>query len=96
MKRATISQAKNQLSALLQYVQRGGQVLILDRDRPVARLVPIESASTSDGERLLDLERRGVIRRALKRPQKKLPPPVEVESADILDALLRDRDEARY
>ncbi len=96
MKRATISQTKNQLSALIQYVRRGGEVLILDRDRPVARLVPIQSASTSDDERLLELERRGVIRRALRKPQKKLSPPVKVEGADILEALLRDRGEARY
>ena len=97
MKRATISQTKNQLSALLELVKRGEEILVLDRDVPVARIVPVDAASTPDEERLLELERRGVIVRSSKGPHKRLPPPVEVTAgAGILDALLRDRDEARF
>lgn len=96
MKRATISQTKNQLSALLELVRRGEEVLVLDRDVPVARIVPVEAASTADDVRLADLERRGIIRRAGKRAQRKLPPPLEIAGADVVEALLRDRSEARY
>ena len=97
MKRATISQAKNHLSQLLASVKRGETVLILERDRPIARIVPIEASQQSDDERLADLERRGIIRRAAKPPRKTLPPPLDwPEGASLLEALLADREEARY
>ncbi|MDQ2917172.1 MAG: type II toxin-antitoxin system prevent-host-death family antitoxin [Pseudomonadota bacterium] len=93
MKTATISHAKNHLSELLAGVKRGESVLILERDRPIARLVPVER---DDDERLADLERRGIIRRAARPPRKTLPPPIDWPAGDsLLDALLRDREEAR-
>jgi prevent-host-death family protein len=96
MKTATISQAKNHLSELLAGVKRGETVLILERDRPIARIVPIE-ASQSDDERLADLERRGIIRRAARPPRRTLPPPIDwPESGSVVEALLQDREEARY
>lgn len=97
MKTATISQAKNRLSELLGHVKRGETVLILERDRPIARIVPIEASQRTDDERLADLERRGIIRRAAKPPRRTLPPPIELpEGVSILEALLQDREEARY
>ena len=96
MKTATISEAKNHLSELLARVKQGETVLILDRDKPVARIVPIEVTDRTDDERLADLARRGVIRRAAKPPRKTLPPPIELpEGVSILEALRRERDEAR-
>ena len=38
MKRATITETKNQLSAVLDSVRNGETVLILDRGRPIARM----------------------------------------------------------
>jgi prevent-host-death family protein len=97
MKIATISQAKNHLSQLISRVKRGETVLILERDRPVARLVPIDAASGDDDERLMELERRGVLRRAALGPLQKLPPPIRLpEGVSVLEALLQERDEARY
>ena len=69
MKTATISHAKNHLSELLAGVKRGETVLILERDRPIARIVPVEGTERSDDERLTDLERRGIIRRAARPPE---------------------------
>lgn len=40
MKRAGIREARQNLSTLLEEVKRGGEVLITDRGKPVARLVP--------------------------------------------------------
>ena len=40
MRTAKISELKAKLSAHIEYVKRGEEVLILDRDTPVARLVP--------------------------------------------------------
>lgn len=97
MKTATISHAKNHLSELLAGVKRGETVLILERDRPIARIVPVEPSERDDDERLADLERRGIIRRAMRPARKTLPPPIELpEGVSILEALLRERDEAPY
>jgi prevent-host-death family protein len=63
MKIATISEAKNGLSALLDRVRHGESILITDRSRPVARLEPVVSSGSDEG-RLARLERAGVIRRA--------------------------------
>ena len=37
----SITEAKTRLSALIQAVERGEEVVITNRNRPVARLVPI-------------------------------------------------------
>lgn len=96
MKRATISHAKNHLSELLAGVKRGETVLILERNRPIARIVPIEASQQGDDERLAELERLGVIRRAARPPRKTLPPPIRLpDGVSIVEALLEERDEAR-
>jgi prevent-host-death family protein len=64
VKQAKIANLKNNLSRYLEHVRRGGSVIVLDRDRPVARLVPLphtEARAASD--RLARLERQGLIRR---------------------------------
>lgn len=45
MKAATISYAKNHLRALLDCVRHGETVTILNRTKPIARVVPIQRAS---------------------------------------------------
>jgi prevent-host-death family protein len=67
MKRATITQAKNQLSALIDQVRAGESVLILDRGIPVARLEPVSGQPDQSG-RLERLERAGLVRRPLGPP----------------------------
>jgi antitoxin (DNA-binding transcriptional repressor) of toxin-antitoxin stability system len=42
MKRSSVSYLKAHLSAELKAVQAGETVVVMDRDHPVARLVPIE------------------------------------------------------
>jgi prevent-host-death family protein len=97
MKTATISEAKNQLSRLISRVKRGETVLILDRDRPVARLVPAGLAEGGDEGRLAELESRGVLRRARLAPLKKLPEPIELPGgASVLEGLLELREQAPY
>ncbi len=65
MKKARIAQLKNHLSRYLEHVRGGGTVLVLDRDLPVARIVPLQAtpARGPDEGRLARLERRGLIRR---------------------------------
>ena len=45
MMQVKISELKNSLSAYLRKVKSGESILVLDRNTPVARLVPIESMS---------------------------------------------------
>lgn len=97
MRRATISQAKNHLSELLARVKRGESVLILERDRPIARIVPVAESERDDDDRIADLERSGVVRRAPRGALRKLPPPIAwPDGASVLRALLQDRADARY
>ena len=67
MKSAKIAELKNNLSRYLDYVKAGGAVMVLDRDRPVAQIVPLSRPGAGraggDDVRLTRLERRGVIRR---------------------------------
>jgi prevent-host-death family protein len=99
MKIATISQTKNQLSALLDRVRQGESILIVDRNRPVARLEPIVAPQELDPEgRLSRLERAGLIRRGSGAPVREIletPPPRPQKGGDILEALLAERDAGR-
>lgn len=66
MQHARISQLRDHLSRYLDRVRTGGEVVVLDRQRPIARIVPIAedgAAAAPDDERLASLERRGLIRR---------------------------------
>jgi prevent-host-death family protein len=100
MKTATISQAKNSLSALLDRVRHGETVLVTHRGRPIARLEPIASGEDAgpDEGRLARLERIGVIRRARKGRLDEIlrvAPPAPEAGGDILAALLDERRSGR-
>jgi prevent-host-death family protein len=101
MKRATISQTKNNLSALLKHVKRGEEVLILERETPIAKIVPVERVARRDLASLLaDLERRGIVRTGRRKADPELtrklgPPPKARSGADIVAALLADREDSR-
>lgn len=62
MKTATVTEAKNGLSALLDQVKAGESFIITERGRPVARVVPMVQLEDPEG-RLERLERAGVLRR---------------------------------
>ena len=99
MRTATISDAKNHLSAYIDLVRQGETVVILDRNKPVARLMPIDPATDLDHEaRLSELERKGVLRRAEVRPSrgllKSLPPAPKIKG-DLLAVLIAERSESR-
>ena len=91
----TIADLKNKLSAYLRRVRVGESILVLDRDRPVARIEPVTGEQEKDS-RLTRLESSGLIRR----PTNPVPldllranPPRSRES--VLEALLEERLEGR-
>jgi antitoxin (DNA-binding transcriptional repressor) of toxin-antitoxin stability system len=90
MREAKISQLKNQLSRYLALVRKGEVVRILDRDVPVAQIVPIGAPAGREpagAEALLQLERKGILRRGSGRIPKEIldrdpaGPPVGAVSA---------------
>lgn len=99
MKKASITQTKNQLSALLDRVRHGETVLIMDRGRPVARLEPaVREGEGDEAGRLARLERAGILRRAVSPARSRLllePPPKPKKGASILQALLAEREQGR-
>lgn len=96
MRRASITEARNQFSRFLRRVRRGETVLITDRGKPVARIEPCHAGDAED-HRLAALIARGVVRPAragldveafLNEPMPRLPDGVRAS-----DAVSADRDE---
>jgi prevent-host-death family protein len=95
---ATITEAKNKLSALLDQVRNGESVLIVDRGVPVARLESVIDVDTDSDGRLARLERAGAVRVARNPPATELlsqQPPSPRAGASAVDALIQDRREGR-
>jgi prevent-host-death family protein len=97
MNSATITEAKNRLSALIDRVRGGESILILDRGVPVARLEPVTGYPDSTG-RLRRLERAGLIRIGDAAPPLELlrkPAPPLVPGTSAVDAILAERRSGR-
>ena len=96
MMEAKISEVKNQLSRYLALVRRGEVVRILDRDVPVAQIVPIGHAVAGrvpGTEALLGMERKGLVRCGSGHVDREIleaDPPGK--PSGVLAALLEDRD----
>jgi prevent-host-death family protein len=94
MKRVSITEAKNNLIALIDSVKRGSPVLIVDRGRPVARLEPVSGGRPDDDRRLARLVRDGVVRPARRSAIKDVfttKPPRTKKGASGVRALLEER-----
>lgn len=98
MKKASITEAKNNLSALIDRVKAGSAVLIVDRGRPVARLEPASGPGADDDSRLARLVRDGIVRPAHRAIPKALfatRPPRSKRGTSGVRALLEERREGR-
>jgi prevent-host-death family protein len=66
MKKAGIAELRNNLSRYLDHVKSGETVLVVDRNQPIAQIIPLQKAArraASDDDRIARLERKGLIRR---------------------------------
>lgn len=99
MQRASISEAKNSLSALIDRVRQGESIIIEDRGVPVARLesfvAPGRGAPVGRTSRLL---RQGILRPAsgsAPKPVLASAPPAPTKGARLSDAVIAERREGR-
>lgn len=99
MKKTSITEAKNTLSALIDGLKGGAPVLIMDRGRPVARLEPITTGRGVDWEgRLARLVRDGTVRPGRAPLPKSLftdRPPRPKKGASAVKTLIAERREGR-
>ncbi len=95
MREAKISEVKQHLRRLLVWVRRGEVIRILDRDVPVAQIVPIERPLPRRAvapKALAEMERKGLIRRGSGRiPRELLDEDPPGAPAGVLAALLEER-----
>jgi prevent-host-death family protein len=97
MKRAAVSELKARLSRYLAAVKIGEEVLVTERGKPVAKLIPVPASGEEDHERLREMVRQGLLRP----PSKRLPktfwaqPRPEDPQARVLEALLDERRQGR-
>ncbi len=96
MKTASISELKARLSAFLDVVRNGDEVLVTDRGQPVARIVAVQGAAQVAGQREL-LIRSG----RMHGPSLTLPPEfwsrprARDDAGQSLVALLEERADGR-
>jgi prevent-host-death family protein len=99
MKKASVTEVKNNLSALIDGLKNGSPVLIVDRGRPVARLEPVTTGGREDDDgRLAGLVRDGIVRPPRTAVPKALyanQPPRAKSGVSGVRALLDDRRSGR-
>ncbi|MEW6490721.1 MAG: type II toxin-antitoxin system prevent-host-death family antitoxin [Thermodesulfobacteriota bacterium] len=97
MHTAAVSELKASLSEFLARVKAGEEVVVTERGRPVARLVPLARAAEGFPPHLLDLERAGRVRLG----QTQIPedfwtlPRPQDPRASARRALLAEREDGR-
>lgn len=94
MRAVNIADLKNNLSRYLNEVRRGAEVVVKDRNKPFARIVPL-AAEEDDAAELMELIAQGNAR--LPRSDDPLPKSFWSESlpkasVDLMDLLREDRD----
>ena len=98
MKRTSITDAKNGLSALIERVRHGESVIIEDRGVPVARLESVAAPGRDVEGRAARLQRQGVLRPALLVAPKRVlttPPPARRGTVTLSDAVIAERRDGR-
>jgi prevent-host-death family protein len=94
MKSVNIAELKNRLSVYLNDVKAGEEILVRDRNQPVARIVPLVRSRDED-EDLLALAAQGKLRLGeglLEESFWEMPSPI-VPAAALRRAVEQERDE---
>lgn len=94
MKTATVTKLKASLSEYLRQVKAGEEVLVIERGRPVAKIMPASGSDTLPAH-LIAMERQGLVKLGAGRLPKgfwKLPRPKDPKGL-VVKAVLREREE---
>ncbi len=96
MRRASISELKTSLSEYLLGVKNGEEILVTERGRPIARLVPALNAERAS-DRKNRLIRAGVLRAGSERLPSDLWKPSSIRDPEgkVLQGLLEERRSGR-
>lgn len=98
MKKVSITEARNNLRALIDGLGDGSAVLIVDRGRPVARLEPVDAGPGVGSERLARLVATGIVRSRIAKPPLPLfsnPPPRPAVGSSAVATLIEARRKSR-
>lgn len=96
MRTVNVAELKNQLSKYLTFARNGEEIVIRDRNLPVAKIVPIGAEDASDEELLL------VAAEKMRLPEKRVDlekilklPTERVHGRAVTRALIKERNESR-
>jgi prevent-host-death family protein len=95
MQTASVSELKTHVSEYMGRVKSGEELLLTDRGRPFARIVPLRREELPANERMAQLERAGLVRigKGLM-PAELLTPRIQAQpGVSALTALLAERAE---
>ncbi|MGQ9655262.1 MAG: type II toxin-antitoxin system Phd/YefM family antitoxin [Thermodesulfobacteriota bacterium] len=96
MKTAAITELKARLSEYISQVKAGAEIIVTERGRPVARLVPVRTKKAVR-DSLASMERQGIIKLGSGRLPDgfwEMARPVDPQGA-VLGALLEERGQGR-
>jgi prevent-host-death family protein len=90
MKYVGMRQLKTRLSRYLRQVEAGDSLTVTVRNRPVAKVIPIQARDTESEEALNSLAEKGLLRPSKRKPR---PPKraLKVRNVRIAEAVLEDR-----
>lgn len=94
MRSVNVAELKNQLSKYLTFAKNGEEIVIRERNLPVAKLVPLSTEDVSEEDQLLVAA--GIMRlpkRALNVDELLRIPTGRVSGNDAVEALLKEREE---
>ena len=97
MKTAAVSKLKASLSEYLTRVKAGEEVIVTERGKPIAKIIPIGRDQAEFPPHVLELARAGLIRLGSGKIPKgfwKMPRPADPTGA-VLKALLEERESGR-
>jgi prevent-host-death family protein len=97
MKSAAVAKLKASLSEYLARVKAGEEVIVTERGRPIAKIVPLGRDHADVPAHVLELARAGLIRLGSGKFPKgfwKMPHPADPTGA-VLKALLEERESGR-
>ncbi len=86
-----IREAKINLSKLLKNVQKGMEITITHRGRPIAKIIPVAAFSLPLAERVKEMERQGWVEPLKKKPRE-LHPAFPLSREMDRESLEQDQD----